>query len=571
MAEPINTESTVAEKISSSETPVMPTAEAAEKESAGTSPADEMAANISLDQLSYICEYCGKVNSIASPNCVRCGKRRPRSEYLNAMNKIKNAKTVKERYVQEEAKLSEDRREAAQQQITRLVEARVADEKARIAAQEAVRLEQDRDDIKKETARDAVRRIIAAERAAEEKVLAADAVAEEAIKGRNREADERITTEREKVLYAAAKKLVSERTGIENAAEDRIAAAHKSIEQKARETISVEADYAAREEARKAALKVVAAEQSTADRLKIEQEAMRRAADQRITEEKEAASAELRSKYAVEKSAIEKAVADRINAERKFLDMKRDAAAPYPGMQSGQAGTVQPLAIVPYVNPQQPLYQYQRIKQVYRFVPDAPADGKKKNQNMSASYNGVPAVKYKKAKKIGAVRAISIAVLILSVVLILSAVMPINAFKTIRYSENYENNLILSVFEKSPSDAYYTNVCEPNGFTGYLPTAGMLLMLAGAAVCAVFSLIGIFAGKARLAFGIFATLEAVGAVVLVAGLFVLKVVSSVNVGIILPVVLSLASLILVWIAHGKSAKAQKADGRLPVPSDGGKK
>ena len=137
-------------------------------------PEEEMGANVSVEQLSFICEYCGKVNSISSPSCVRCGKRRPRSAYVEAMAKVQNAETIKARYIEEEAKLNADRKELAAQQLARLVETRVADEKVRMEAQTAVQLEKDRDDIKRNAARDAVLRIIAAENVAEEKIKLAD-------------------------------------------------------------------------------------------------------------------------------------------------------------------------------------------------------------------------------------------------------------------------------------------------------------------------------------------------------------------------------------------------------------
>ena len=47
--------------------------------------------NLSMEQLSYICEYCGKVNPIGAANCVRCGKRRHRNEYVKAMNSLRDS------------------------------------------------------------------------------------------------------------------------------------------------------------------------------------------------------------------------------------------------------------------------------------------------------------------------------------------------------------------------------------------------------------------------------------------------------------------------------------------------
>ena len=167
--------------------------------------------NLSVEQLSYICKYCGKVNSISAPNCIRCGKRRPRNEYLDAMKRLEKSKDVRQEFINEQIKAEAELKDARQQQFVRIVESRVEDEKARIMAQQEIRLEQDREDIKRATARDAVLRIIAAENAAEEKVAAAEARAEAAVSGKSKEIDDLIAAEREKALNAAAEKLMERR------------------------------------------------------------------------------------------------------------------------------------------------------------------------------------------------------------------------------------------------------------------------------------------------------------------------------------------------------------------------
>ena len=48
-------------------------------------------ASVGQEQLSYIFEHCVKVNPITVGKCLRCGKRRPRNEYLKAINKSKQA------------------------------------------------------------------------------------------------------------------------------------------------------------------------------------------------------------------------------------------------------------------------------------------------------------------------------------------------------------------------------------------------------------------------------------------------------------------------------------------------
>ena len=327
----------------------------------------EMAVNMSMEQLSYICEYCGKVNAISSPRCGRCGKRRPRSEYVNAMNKMHKAESLKAQYVEEQARIAAEQENATQQQLVRLVERRVADERASIVAEHELKLEQETDAIRKSTARDAVLRIINAEREAEERVRKAERLAEDTINLRNRQIEEQIEAERERVLYSAAKRLVSERTGIENAAEDRIEAERRNIERKAQETIDSAIDEAKKETARKAILKVIASEQAAGDRVRLEREAIQRAALDRLAEERKLAETNAYTKFAIEKEAIERAFDERIRAEREMITGKRDSA-PYYGRQDQQY--VQPLAIVPYVNSQQPLYQYNTVKQVYKFVPD---------------------------------------------------------------------------------------------------------------------------------------------------------------------------------------------------------
>lgn len=51
--------------------------------------------NLDRSRLTYICGVCGKVNPIDAKQCLRCGKKRPRSDYINALTKIKNSKNLK--------------------------------------------------------------------------------------------------------------------------------------------------------------------------------------------------------------------------------------------------------------------------------------------------------------------------------------------------------------------------------------------------------------------------------------------------------------------------------------------
>lgn len=506
--------------------------------------AAEMELNVSLDQLSYICEYCGKVNAISSPNCVRCGKRRPRSEYINAMNKIKNAQSVKAQYIEEQAKLATDRQEAAQQQLVRLVESRVADEKAQIMAQEAVRLEQEREEIKRTTARDAVLRIIAAERAADEKVKAAETRADEAISGRSRETEERIAAEREKVLYAAAKRVISERAGIENAAEERIAAERKSTEQKAQETIANAVDEAEKSAARRAVLKVVANEQAAEDRARLERDAISRAAMDRVAEERRIAEINAYSKYKVEREAIERAVDERIKAEREMLYGRRGSAS-----VSAQGGSVQPLTIVPYVDSHHPLYQYKTTKTVYKFVPDeAPAQEKR----VPAVSGNVTPVKEKR-KGFGAVRILSIFTAIFAVVVLLTVVLSeqLSIFEYVKEGVNLD--ILMSLFKG-----------ELEG-TAMIAPIGILVMAIGAAATLICGIAELIRGKAGAEFWICALVALVGAIVTLVGFIVSKaidtsdIMGSMGIGMIIALAAALVALILAIVATAVCGKKKRAE------------
>lgn len=452
--------------------------------------AEEMELNVSLDQLSYICEYCGKVNPIAAPSCARCGKRRPRSEYVNAMNRIKNAQSVKERYVAEQAKLAADRQDAAQQQLARLVEERVADERAHYVAQEKIRFEEEQEAIKRSTARDAVMRIIAAEKAADEKVQAAEKRAEEAMSGRSREVEERIAEEREKVLYAAAKRVVSERAGIENAAEERILATKKETERKAQENIAFAVEEAERNAARRAVLKVVATEQAANDRTRLERDAIARAALDRVEEEKKIAEINAYSKYKIEKEAMQRAVDERIKAERDALYARRGEV----GQNNMTAGAqqVQPLAIVPYVNSRQPLFQYTTAKTVYKFVPDDVPQ-----QPASAPTYVQPKQKKKQCMRIWGV-----------ILAILAVAMAVLALAVFQYVEGYKNlDAVMSLFQ---ADSDYKAAFGGNLWMGTMLPIGIIAAVVGDLVVLITAIIVI--AKNKFNWGVF-----VGAVVALIG------------------------------------------------------
>ena len=515
--------------------------------------AEEMELNVSLDQLSYICEYCGKVNPIAAPSCGRCGKRRPRSEYINAMNKIKNAQTVKERYVAEQAKLAADRQDAAQQQLARLVEERVADERAHYVAQERIRFDEEEEAIRRSTARDAVMRIIAAEKAADEKVQAAEKRAAEAESGRSREVEERIADEREKVLYAAAKRVVSERAGIENAAEERILATKKETERKAQENIAFAVEEAERSAARRAVLKVVATEQAANDRTRLERDAIARAALDRVEEEKKIAEINAYSKFKIEKEAIERAVDERIKAEREALYARRGEVSQREGGAVGVGGVqqVQPLAIVPYVNSRQPLFQYTTAKTVYKFVPD---DVQQPQQQYPA-YTPAPVQPKQKKKQCMRIWGVIIALLAIAM-----AVLAVVVFK---YVEGYKNlDVILSLFQ---ANDYKT------AFDGVLGMATLLPI--GIAVAAVGDLIVLITAiiviaKNKFNWGVFigAVVALIGAVLAFVSPVIAKAAEIMdmvkNLGQLINVIIGLVIFILALILSIVQGKKNKAETQM---------
>lgn len=344
--------------------------------------------NLTVEQLSYICEYCGKVNKISSANCVRCGKRRPRSEYLKAMDKLEKSKSLGEQQAAAQAQMQAETvsREAIQEEVDRQVEERVADEVAQLQAQDQIKREQDLEDIKRATARDAVLRVVAAENAADNRVAEVEKRTDEILKERSKEIDAYIETEREKALSAAAEKIVAERAGIEDAAKEKIEADRRATEKYATERILTERDEAERIAARQAVLQIIAAEQIADERVRLSKNAIHQAAVERIVEERILADKEAAARYAVEKQAIERAADERIKAERAAVkhlleQQAMNVAQPYfypqymPMMQQSVAqGATQPFTVVPYVNANQPVYQYNPNRVVYKFVPDQASD-----------------------------------------------------------------------------------------------------------------------------------------------------------------------------------------------------
>ena len=518
--------------------------------------AAEMELNVSLDQLSYICEYCGKVNAISSPGCVRCGKRRPRSEYINAMNKVRNAESVKAQYVEEQARLATEKEEATQRELARLVEDRVADEKAIIVERENARLEQEKDEIKRSTARDAVYRIIEAERLAEQRVQEAERRAQEAVAGRDRATEERIATEREKVLYAAAKRVVSERAGIENAAEERIEAAKRDTEKKAEETIAYAVDEAERNAARKATMKIIAGEQASEDRTRLMRDAISRAAMDRVAEERRIAEINAYSKYQIEREAMQRAVDERIKAEREMLQGRRAQVAPaMPQQPAATAGAVQPFTIVPYVNPQQPVYQYNKGKVVYRFVPD---DVVEEAPIAPATVAPAPAP-VKKEKKNVVPRVMSVFTFILALVAIAICLAPI---ALVRFVEGYDNLTVLTSLFGSNDFSVMLEEAGQSGIMTMIPSIAMIVVLAFSAIIVIMSIVGMAKNRQPAIFPVFATLALLGAIAILVSLILMELASLdailESIGVIALIAVTLIVFIFAIVAAAKTEKKKKA-------------
>lgn len=356
----------------------------------------ELQVNLDKEKLTYICDYCGKVNSMKAPRCVRCGKRRPRSEFIKAMSNIRAAEEAKQEYAIEKAveaeeyreaeraiieqkdQIVEDRRKARNMEVVRLVEERVADEMQSLKAQEEVRIDQERELAKKMAAREAVVRIIAAEKAAEDIVEQNKKEVAEREVAIQRNLDQIVADERERAINAAAEQLVAQRAGIEQAAAEQIEYIKTEKERETAEQIAAAKDEASRVAARQAVLRIIAKERAADDEIEQSKDAIARAARQRIEEDRVLIEKEANARILAEKQGIERAADERIRAEREIIkklleERKRYnggdmGGMPVPSVSQGNQ-YIQPMVIVPYVNSQQPLLQY-KPNQVYRFVPN---------------------------------------------------------------------------------------------------------------------------------------------------------------------------------------------------------
>lgn len=364
----------------------------------------ELLINLDTGSLTYICDYCGKVNSLKAPRCVRCGKRRPRSEYIKAMNSIRSAEAAKQAYAiekemeaeevreaertlnEQKEKLLADRREARNLEVVRIVEQRVQDEMTQYRSRTDAMLAEEKERIKKQTAREAALRIIAAERMADDIVEHTKKSAAQKEVELHENIDKLLQEERQKAIDIAASQLVAQRAGIEQVAIERIAKVREECEREASEKIALQRDEAEKMAARRAVVQIIAHEKATED-----------SAARKIEEEKEKIFREAEAKILAEKQGMERAADERIKSEREMVKRlleERGKSAEIPGAQTAVAGGIpaqsnqfiQPMVIVPYVNANQPVLQY-KPNQVYRFVPNTYSEQQAIAEMSAQNYN----------------------------------------------------------------------------------------------------------------------------------------------------------------------------------------
>ncbi len=89
------------------------TPEAAKSKLAEAQATFDQDAKVSVDRnkITYVCELCACINLIDEPNCTKCGKPRPRAEFVNALRSLRDgvdAKAELEAKAAEEARLAEE-------------------------------------------------------------------------------------------------------------------------------------------------------------------------------------------------------------------------------------------------------------------------------------------------------------------------------------------------------------------------------------------------------------------------------------------------------------------------------
>ena len=65
-------------------------------------------ATIDRSRITFVCSVCGTVNSIDQDRCSKCGKPRPRSEFVSALKKVKQGYEYSEEATPEQQPVQED-------------------------------------------------------------------------------------------------------------------------------------------------------------------------------------------------------------------------------------------------------------------------------------------------------------------------------------------------------------------------------------------------------------------------------------------------------------------------------
>lgn len=361
------------------------------------------------DSLTYICDYCGKVNSIDSPRCLRCGKRRPRKEYINAikaLNEVEKTNLTNQDSLAEEETIPAIITESNSDNKSEIV-SKSSQDSAPIIIDDAKQI-QDSSVDKTLNSGEIVQ--VSQEQQNTEEIQAEKPVD---IRGKEQKAqsdtagdliDEEledivnkiVAEEKEKAINRATDALIEEGAKVDKSIDEQIELYQRDILNLSQTEAFVQGEEAERKAARNAVLQIIEAEKAAEDALKINKEQLNKAAIRRIEIEKELAKKGVCSQYVAERQDIQKATAARLNAEResirRLLEEKKslESASAYnfmPGISSNQQVT-QPFVIVPYVNSNQPLLQY-KPNQLYRFIPSSTGQ-REQDASINEQQLGIP-------------------------------------------------------------------------------------------------------------------------------------------------------------------------------------
>jgi ribosomal protein L40E len=67
------------------------------------------------DKIVYTCLLCGAVNRIENDVCSKCGKKRPRNEYINALRRVQESRAAQEEYAAAQQKAAEEAAKKAEE------------------------------------------------------------------------------------------------------------------------------------------------------------------------------------------------------------------------------------------------------------------------------------------------------------------------------------------------------------------------------------------------------------------------------------------------------------------------